>query len=572
MPTPRLSPLVLIIRDGWGLNPHPEHDAFNAPLIASKRGLTPTADRLTRDHPWTLIKTSGEDVGLPGIAEHATMGNSEVGHQNIGAGRIVDQESVAITKACRSGLEKNHVIADAIRAAIAAKKSIHLLGIASDAGVHGQLDHLFACLRACKALGAPKDRVFLHLFTDGRDTGPFTGLEFIRTVERELIAIGIGRIATIAGRYYAMDRDYRWERVALAYSAMTGRLDASPGTAPRTAPTAERAIQAYYDAPTTDSQKGDEFIPPTIIGPTPQSQCDSRITTADTIIFYNYRGDRPREISAAFVFPEAAWAKVKPSPDSGRHGFNRGPLMNLNYITMTAYWDELAPHVKVAFPKPPKMKNIAGEYLSSLGLRQFRCAETEKYPHVTFFFNDYRDEPFPGESRENPQSPKVATYDLKPEMSADQVRDAVLRRLAAKDCEDVIVVNFANGDMVGHTGNLEAAIKACATVDACVGAIIDATLKRNGALIITADHGNCEQMFDPITNAPHTAHTIYDVPLFVVGPAFKSRKLRGDTTAKGWFNPATRAARGRLADILPTALDMMGLPKPPEMDGQSLLM
>lgn len=238
---------------------------------------------------------------------------------------------------------------------------------------------------------------------------------------------------------------------------------------------------------------------------------------------------------------------------------------------MTAYSEELAPYVKVAFPKPPKMRNIAGEYISSLGLTQFRCAESEKYPHVTFFFNDYRDDPFPGEKRENPQSPKVLTYDLKPEMSALEVRDAVLRRLAAPDCEQVIVVNFANGDMVGHTGNLEAAITACETVDACVGAIVDATLKRNGALIVTADHGNAEQMWDPEQQSPHTAHTVYDVPLIVVGPAFKGRRLRGDTDPSGWFDQKKRAARGRLADIMPTALEMLGVPKPPEMTGESLL-
>jgi 2,3-bisphosphoglycerate-independent phosphoglycerate mutase len=597
MSNPANRPLVLIIRDGWGLNPNPEHDSFNAPLIASQRGLTPVADRIARDYPWTLIKTCGEDVGLP----EGTMGNSEVGHQNIGAGRIVDQESVAITKACRAGLDKNPVIAAAIRHAIDHNKNVHLLGIASDAGVHGQLDHLDACLRACKALGLPANRVFLHLFTDGRDTGPFTGIEFIKRVERAIKDIGVGRIATIAGRYYAMDRDYRWERVALAYAAMTGRTDATPAgqPKPRTAATAQAAIQSYYDAPTNDSQKGDEFVIPTIIGATPQDQCDSRISSGDTVIFYNYRGDRPREISAAFVFPDEQWAKIKPSPDSGRSGFPRGPIMNLHYVTMTAYWEELAPLVHVAFPKPPKMKNIAGEYLSTLRKTQFRCAETEKYPHVTFFFNDYRDEPFPGERRENPQSPKVATYDLKPEMSADQVRDAVLRRLAAPDCEDLIVVNFANGDMVGHTGNLEAAIKACAVVDQCVGKIIDATLARGsaspapsasalaslapggggaraagggGALIITADHGNCEQMFDPITNAPHTAHTVYDVPLYIVSAAAKDHTLRGDTNPRNWFNPVARASRGRLADVMPTALELMGIPKPSEMEGQSLLL
>ncbi len=337
------------------------------------------------------------------------------------------------------------------------------------------------------------------------------------------------------------------------------------------APTAAAGVQAYYDHPSGATLNGDEFVAPTMIGRDHKDAMDWRITEGDSVVFYNYRGDRPREIGAAFVFPDDAWAKIKPSPDSGRNGFDRGRKLDIRFVTMTAYWEELAPYVKVAFPKPPKMANIGGEYLSKLGLKQFRCAETEKYPHVTFFFNDYRDEPFPGERRENPQSPKVATYDLKPEMAAAEVRDAVLRRLASPDCESLIVVNFANGDMVGHTGNLAAAIKAVETVDSCVGAIVEATLKRGGSLIVTADHGNCEQMWDPATNAPHTAHTLYDVPLFVVGTSFAGRRLRGDSDAAGWFSAELRDRRGRLADILPTALDMMGLPKPSEMTGRSLL-
>lgn len=544
-PNVKNTPLVLIIRDGWGQNPHPEHDAFNAVKLAK----TPVADRLMRECPTTLIKTSGEDVGLPA----GTMGNSEVGHQNIGAGRIVPQESLVMTKACESGLHTNTAIADAVARCTSpagAGRSLHLMGINSDAGVHGLLEHLYAILLAAKRLGMPGDRVYLHLFTDGRDAGPFTGLEFARQVESKCAEMGIGRVVSVIGRYYAMDRDYRWERVQSAYECLTGR-----GNAARAASAGE-AIQHYYDHPSGPTLKGDEFVTPTAIGTDAQVK-SSRIKSGDSVIFFNYRGDRPREISAAFCFPDAQWAKVKPSPDSGKLGFDRGPKLDLHYVTMTDYWTELTPHVQgVAFPKPPRMANIAGEYLSKLGLTQFRSAETEKYPHVTFFFNDYRDEPFPGEKRENPQSPKVATYDLKPEMSADQVRDAVLRRLAAPDCERFIVVNFANGDMVGHTGNLQAAIKACETVDACVGAIVDATLKRGGALIVTADHGNAEQMFDPITNSPHTAHTVYDVPLIVVGPAFTGCKLR---------------TGGRLADIVPTALDMMGLPKPLEMTGMSLL-
>ncbi|MBX3404338.1 MAG: 2,3-bisphosphoglycerate-independent phosphoglycerate mutase [Phycisphaeraceae bacterium] len=555
---PKNVPLVLIIRDGWGENPNPEHDGFNAPKIASARGLTPVDDRLRRLWPKTLIKTSGEDVGLP----DGTMGNSEVGHQNIGAGRVVPQESLVMTAACKAGLEHNAVIAAAIRHAAEGGTSLHLLGIASDAGVHGQLEHLYAILRACRVLGL--SRVHLHLFTDGRDTGPFTGVGFVREVERNCREIGVGRIASVIGRYYAMDRDHRWERVQRAYDCLTGRAEAAA------AASAEAAVQAYYSAPTGETLRGDEFVTPTAIGSADDVRA-SRIGSGDSVIFYNYRGDRPRELSAALVFPDDKWAGVKPSPDSGARGFDRGPKLDLHYVTMTAYWEELSPFVRVAFPKPPRMKNTAGEWFGSLGLAQLRVAETEKYPHVTFFFNDYRDEPWPGEERDNPQSPRVATYDLKPDMAAAEVCKAVVDRLLAPSCVPFIVVNFANGDMVGHTGNLEAAVQACAAVDRCVGEIVNVTIARGGSLIVTADHGNCEQMFDPATGSPHTAHTTYDVPLFVVGESFRRRALRGDFDASGWFRPEVRAARGRLADIVPTALAMMGLPQPPEMTGRSLL-
>lgn len=558
---PRPAPLVLIIRDGWGMNPNPEHEAFDAVRLAR----TPVADRLMAEYPWTLIKTSGEDVGLP----EGTMGNSEVGHQNIGAGRVVPQESLVMTRACRAGLHTN----PAIRAALerctgqaGAGRSVHLMGINSDAGVHGLLEHLFAILAAAKELGVPRDRVFIHLFTDGRDTGPFTGLGFVDRVETECARLGVGRIASVMGRYYAMDRDHRWERVKRAYDCLTGRGPAAPLHA-----SAAAAVRHYYDNPSGDTLKGDEFVTPCAVG-TPEQAAASRIRPGDSVIFYNYRGDRPRELSAAFVFPDAEWSRVKPSPDTGAAGFDRGSRLGLHYVTMTDYWEKLTPHVSgVAFPKPPRMKNIAGEWASARGLRQFRDAETEKYPHVTFFFNDYREEPFPGESRENPPSPKVTTYDQKPEMSAEAVCEAVLRRLAAPDCEELIVVNFANADMVGHTGSLPAAVRACEAVDACVGRLVDATLARGGALIVTADHGNAEQMFDPATGSPHTAHTTYDVPLIVVGEAWRTRRLRGDRDASGWFKPAVRAGRGRLADIMPTALDMLGIDKPAEMTGASLL-
>ncbi|MFM9956441.1 MAG: 2,3-bisphosphoglycerate-independent phosphoglycerate mutase [Phycisphaerales bacterium] len=552
------TPCVLIIRDGWGQNPNAAHDAFNAVKLAH----TPVADRLMREYPNTLIKTSGMDVGLP----EDTMGNSEVGHQNIGAGRIVDQESVRITRACRAGkLASNEALASALDAAKQRGGKdgalVHLMCICSDAGVHGLLEHLFAVIKACKERGVPSDRVALHLFTDGRDTGPFTGLGFVKRVEAALREIGggqaAGQIVSVIGRYWSMDRDFRWERVHRAYACLTGRDAAKHGV--RTETTATAGVQWGYDNPAGETLKGDEFTPPTMVGPDDAARARSRVKDGDAVIFVNYRGDRPREIVSAFVLPDDQWAKVKPSPDSGTPGFPRGAHMSLDFVCMTAYSEALNPHVKVAFPKPPKMVDIAGAAVSGLGLTQFRCAETEKFPHVTFFFNDYRDEPFPGEQRAIIQSPKVATYDMQPEMSAAGVRDAVLERLRANDCEPFIVVNFANGDMVGHTGSLPATIKACECVDACVGAIVDATLARGGSLVVTADHGNAEQMFDPATNNAHTAHTTYDVPLIVVGAAFKGRKLKGP-------------GEGRLADVVPTMFDMMSVSKPAAMEGESLLL
>ncbi len=547
-------PFVLIIRDGWGENPNPEHDAFNAVRLAR----TPVDDRLRATCAWTLIKTSGEDVGLP----EGTMGNSEVGHQNIGAGRVVDQESVAITKSCRAGLAGNEAIAGAVGRAKASGRAVHVMGIASDAGVHGLLSHLEAVLVACRALGPPE--VYVHLFTDGRDTGPFTGLGYVRWVEERCASLGVGRVASVIGRYWAMDRDHRWERVERAYACLTGL-----GEPVARAGSASEVVEAYYRAPARENLAGDEYVPPTVVAADGASARASRIRDGDAVIFYNYRGDRPRELCAALVFPDEAWGQVKASPDSGRRGFDRGERPRVELVTMTAYWEALAPHVRVAFPKPPKMRNIAGEWVSSLGLGQFRCAETEKYPHVTFFFNDSRDEPFAGERRENPQSPRVSTYDLKPEMAAEEVRDAVVRRVRAADAEGFMVVNFANADMVGHTGNLGAAVRACEAVDEGVGAILEAVRERGGSAIVTADHGNAEQMKDPETGAAHTAHTVYDVPLFVVTD--RVVRLRGDREARGWFDPRVREARGRLADIVPTALELMGLAIPAEMTGRSLI-
>jgi len=524
MPSPKKRPCVIIVRDGWGKNPYPKWNNANAVYLAKH----PVADRIMAEYPSALIHTSGFDVGLP----EGTMGNSEVGHQNIGAGRIVDQESVAITKQIRDGkffdnVELNRCVGRAIETG----GSLHLFGIVSDAGVHGLLEHLFACLELCRRRGL--SRVFLHAFTDGRDTPPNSGLEYIRKIQAKMNELGVGKIATVIGRYWAMDRDNRWDRVEKAYRAITQGVGAKFTSA-------EQAVQHYYNHPTEPNMSGDEFITPSVI-------CDDGVTpravvkNGDSILFYNYRGDRPREITKAFVIPDFK-------------GFDRGPQLDLFYCTMTAYEQGLPVHV--AYPKPPKMISILGEYVSTLGLKQFRCAETEKFPHVTFFFNDYREEPFPGEDRQIIPSPKdVQTYDQKPEMSAQGVCDEVVRRIDS-GMYDLIVVNFANGDMVGHTGVLAAAIKAVEIVDACVGRILDAIKKQDGTAIVLADHGNCEQMIDPTTGGPHTAHTTYDVELIVVDDRFKGRKLLDD---------------GRLADVAPTALKMMDLPQPKEMTGKSLI-
>ncbi len=539
---PRNAPCVLVIRDGWGRNPHPEHHDFNGVELAR----TPVADRLERDWPTTLIRTSGEDVGLPVGPDGPTMGNSEVGHQNIGAGRIVDQELMRITRAIRDGaFFENAVLREALGRAGGPR--VHLLGLVSDGQVHSDLDHLRALLQLAARMGVPGDRLFVHAITDGRDTAPDAGRGFVRTVEQWLAgdrgAPVRGRIATVMGRYWAMDRDHRWERVERAWNCLLGRGGPE-------APSADAAIAHAYASPEEPNRSGDEFIPPTRI-----EGVDGAIRDGDTVIFFNFRGDRPREITKAFVLDDAAWAAVKGG------GFVRDPRpgdrrpRDLFFATMADYEQGLP--VRVIFERPPKMTAILGAWISQLGLRQFRCAETEKFPHVTFFFNDYREEPFPGETRVIVPSPRdVSTYDQKPEMSAEGVCAAVLGRLAAPDCEELIVVNFANPDMVGHTGVLKAVIRAVEVVDGCVGRIMEAVLARGGSLVITADHGNAEQMIDPETGGPHTAHTNYTVPLSVVGAAFKGAALRDD---------------GRLADIAPTMLAMMGLPQPPEMTGRSLL-
>jgi 2,3-bisphosphoglycerate-independent phosphoglycerate mutase len=528
MPQLRKRPVVVIVRDGWGENPYPEWNHANAVYLAKK----PVDDRLRREFPTTLIATSGEDVGLPA----GVMGNSEVGHQNIGAGRIVDQELMRITRLIRSGeFFENPTLKKAMRHAKSGGK-LHLMGLASSAGVHSDLEHLYGLLELARREGVPGERVFIHCFTDGRDSPPTSGINFVRQIEAKAKEIGVGRIASVVGRYYAMDRDNRWDRVQKAYDLLTRGVG-------RTARAAAEAMQSYYDHPTEDERKGDEFVEPTAVVDAAGKPL-AVIEDGDAVVFFNFRGDRPREITNAFC------ASQFPG-ESG--GFDRRKKLELLFVTLTEYKKGLP--VEVAIPKPEKMADILGATIGALGLHQFRCAETEKFPHVTFFFNDYREEPFPGEDRQIVPSPRdVSTYDQKPEMSAIEVTEEMLRRIES-DRYDLFILNYANGDMVGHTGSLPAAIKAVETVDACVGRVVDAVLARGGALIVTADHGNCEQMIDPATGGPHTSHTTYPVPLTVVDPDLADRTLR---------------MGGRLADVAPTALALLGLEKPAAMTGNSL--
>ena len=519
-------PVLLVIRDGWGKNPDPKQNAFNAVYLAKK----PCDDRLHATYPHTLIAASGPDVGLP----DGVMGNSEVGHENIGAGRIVDQELLRLNKLFS---EKRLAANPVWRAAIERVKSrgakLHLMGIVSDAGVHGMLEHLYGILRQAKADGVTQ--VFIHAFTDGRDTPPQSGAAYIQAVETKCREIGVGRIASVCGRFWAMDRDNRWDRVQQAYDMLTGRK------AVATAPNAEAAVRNYYAAPMSATQNGDEFVRATwIIGA--DGKPLATIGNGDAVLFYNYRGDRPREITKAFVL-------------DGFKEFDRGPKLDLYYATMTEY--EAGLPVNVISPKPEKLKHILGEIVSAAGIAQFRCAETEKNPHVTFFFNNYRAEPFRGEDRACPASPKVPTYDMKPEMSAAEVT-ATAKAAILSGKYGFIVVNFANPDMVGHTGSLPAAIKAVEATDHGVGELLAALETVHGHAVILADHGNCEQMWDPVTNSPHTSHTLNPVEVFVVGEGFSAGKTRMRTG-------------GRLADIAPTVLQLLGLPKPVEMTGESLI-
>ncbi len=528
----RRKPVVLIVRDGWGENPYPKWNHANAIHLAE----TPVADALMRDYPHVLVHTSGEDVGLPS----GVMGNSEVGHQNIGAGRIVDQEVMRITRAIRDeSFFANEVLLQAIDHVKATGGTLHLMGLMSDGRVHSDLNHAIAIVELVKRSGLEGDRFAVHAITDGRDTSPKSGIDFVGQLETAMAEAGVGCVASVIGRFYAMDRDLRWDRVESAYQMMTGGSS-------QTASSASEAITRYYDHPTDSNRHGDEFITATTIdGPGKRGL----IRDGDAVIFLNYRGDRTREISKAFVLTDQQWQDI----DGG--GFDRGKrIENLFFATMTGYEEGLPVHV--IFEKRAKMPDILGQTISAMGLSQYRCAETEKYPHVTFFFNDYRDDPFAGEQRGMVASRRdVSTYDQVPAMSAAGITEKVLAAIEAGECE-MIIVNYANGDMVGHTGNLPAAIEAVETVDRCVGQVVEATLAKGGSLVVTADHGNCEQMIDPKTGGPHTSHTTYDVPLIVVDPEVKNSELRSG---------------GRLADLAPTILELMGLPIPSEMTGSPLL-
>lgn len=504
-------PVMLIVLDGWGLR---EAERGNAVAQAA----TPNFDRWLRTGERCIVHTSGEHVGLtPG-----QMGNSEVGHLNLGAGRIVYQDISRIANAIADGaLAGNPVLQDALQHVGQRGKRLHLIGLLGDGGVHSHSDHLYALLDIAAATGLDPA---LHLITDGRDTPTQNGLKYCAELQRKIDRVGVGTVATVSGRYYAMDRDRRWERTQRAYDAMAFRASDAR------APDALTAIQQSYDAGVTD-----EFIAPTVIG-------DGRepgIKSGDVLLCFNFRADRMRQLAAAFVQRDFAGAdRFRLIPD-------------LRLITMTAYMEGLTS--EILFPLE-LLRNTLAETISAAGKTQYHSAETEKYPHVTFFFNGRNEAPFAGETRLIVPSPKVATYDLQPEMSAHALTEETLARLSAAD-DDFLLLNFANPDMVGHTGSLPAAIKAVEAVDACAGRLVDAVLAKGGAAIVTADHGNCERMIDEVTGEPHTYHTVGPVSLFVLDSA-------------GYYD---LHAWGRLADVAPTVLDLMDIEQPQEMTGRSLL-
>lgn len=504
---------ALMILDGFGER---KEQMGNAVKLAK----TPHIDVLEKEYPMTYIGASGMSVGLP----DGQMGNSEVGHLNIGAGRIVYQELTRITKSIEDGdFFTNEAFCGAVDNVKKNGGALHLMGLLSEGGVHSHMNHLKALVRLAAQNGLEK--VYLHCFMDGRDVPPDSGKHYMEDICAYLKEVGVGKVATVSGRYYAMDRDNRWERVGKAYVAMVDGMG-------ETCTCPVEAVEQSYAKGVTD-----EFILPTVV--MEDGQPVGKIQSGDSVIFFNFRPDRAREITRALTEPDF---------DGFAHTY-----FPLYYVTMTQY-DATFSHVHVAF-KPQTLKNTLGEYVSRQGLKQFRIAETEKYAHVTFFFNGGVEAPNEGEDRVLIPSPKVATYDLQPEMSAYEVAEKAAERIRSGKY-DLMILNFANPDMVGHTGVLEAAVKAVEAVDACVGTVVDAIREVGGEVIITADHGNAELMIDPKTGSPFTAHTTNIVPCILVSERYKTAKLREG---------------GILADLAPTLLDLMGLEQPKEMTGKSLL-
>ncbi len=494
--------------DGYGINPNHEGNA----IYAAKK---PHLDKYFAECPNTIIAASGLDVGLP----DGQMGNSEVGHTNIGAGRIVYQMLVKITKDIEDGtILKNKALSDAMNAAKESGKALHLMGLLSPGGVHSHNTHLYGLLAMAKSMGLEK--VYIHTFLDGRDVPPSSAAEYMEELEEKIKEIGVGSIATVAGRFYAMDRDNAWDRVEKAYSAIVYGEGIQESNA------VEAVKNSYANSVT------DEFVIPTVV------DRNGMVEEGDSIIFFNFRPDRARQLTRSFVDPDFK-------------GFERKKgFMKVNFVCMAQYDAEM-PNVTVAYP-PEELKMTFGEYISKSNLTQLRIAETQKYAHVTFFFNGGEETQFPGEERILIKSPDVETFDLKPEMSAYEVCDAVVEAINS-DKFDVIILNYANCDMVGHTGIIPAAVKAVEAVDECVGRMVDAILAKGGVACITADHGNADQLIDPETGGPFTAHTTNPVPFIVVGEECKLRE------------------GGRLADIAPTMLKLLGLPQPEEMTGESLI-
>ncbi len=506
-------PYVLMIMDGFGINPNPR---ANAVAMANK----PVLDSLVKEYPFVEGAASGLAVGLP----DGQMGNSEVGHMNMGAGRIVYQELTRITKAIEDGdFFKNEELVEAFENAKKNGKSVHLWGLLSDGGVHSHNTHLYALLEMAKKLGV--ENVYVHCFLDGRDTSPTAGKDFIAELEDKIKEIGVGKIASISGRYYAMDRDNRWDRVEKAYRALT-RGEGNE------AASAKEAIEASYAA-----DKTDEFVVPCVIKE--NGKPVATVSDGDSVIFFNFRPDRAREMTRVFCADEF-------------DGFDRGERIKTDYVCFVQY-DDTIPNTRIAFKKE-ELKNTFGQFLADHGMTQARIAETEKYAHVTFFFNGGVEEPNPGEDRILVKSPKVATYDLQPEMSAPEVCDKLCASIRSGKY-DVIIINFANPDMVGHTGVLDAAVKAVETVDTCVGKAVEAVKEMDGVLFICADHGNCEQEINYETGEPLTSHTTNPVPFILVNADPKYGLREG----------------GKLCDIVPTIIELMGMEKPDEMTGESLL-